>query len=115
MARGSIGRERMLSGVVGMTAHQPPTTGHQEDLNNELLAVSFCLSIDDFLIAIDDSIVNSKHGLRVFIKHLLIVDAAKTIAIKFSATLLCDFPFLASRLQRKNVIELINRVEKSWF
>lgn len=41
MARGSIGRERMLSGVVGMTAHQPPATGHQEDLNNELLAVSF--------------------------------------------------------------------------
>jgi hypothetical protein len=42
MARGSIGRERMLSGVVGITAHQPPATGHQEDLNNELLAVSFC-------------------------------------------------------------------------
>ena len=41
MARGSIGRERMLSGVVGISSHQPPATGHQEDLNNELLAVSF--------------------------------------------------------------------------
>lgn len=40
MARGSIGRERMLSGVVGISAHQPPASGHQEDLNNELLAVS---------------------------------------------------------------------------
>jgi hypothetical protein len=40
MARGSLGRERMMSGVVGIAAHQPPATGHQEDLNNELLAVS---------------------------------------------------------------------------
>lgn len=41
MARGSIGRERMLAGVVGISAHQPPASGgHQEDLNNELLAVS---------------------------------------------------------------------------
>lgn len=40
MARGSIGRERMLSGVVGISSHQPPAAGHQEDLNNELLAVS---------------------------------------------------------------------------
>jgi hypothetical protein len=41
MARGSIGRERMLTSVVGISAHQqPPGTGLQEDLNNELLAVS---------------------------------------------------------------------------
>lgn len=40
MARGSLGRERMLSGVVGISAHQPPASAHQEDLNNELLAVS---------------------------------------------------------------------------
>ena len=33
MARGTIGRERMVSNVIG---------AHQEDLNNELLAVSFC-------------------------------------------------------------------------
>lgn len=46
MARGSIGRERMLSGVVGINAHQPPPAGHQEDLNNELLAVS--CSVPDF-------------------------------------------------------------------
>lgn len=38
-ARGSIGRDRMLSGVVSISA-QPPPSGHQEDLNNELLAVS---------------------------------------------------------------------------
>jgi hypothetical protein len=40
MARGSIGRERMISGVVGgiTTSHQSPA--HQEELNNELLAVS---------------------------------------------------------------------------
>jgi hypothetical protein len=37
MARGSLGRERILSGVVG--AHQQPGA-LQEDLNNELLAVS---------------------------------------------------------------------------
>lgn len=40
MARGSIGRERMMSGVVGISAHQPPASGHQEDLNNELNKVS---------------------------------------------------------------------------
>ena len=45
MARGSIGRERMLSGVVGISAHQPPASGHQEDLNNELLAVSWLSSL----------------------------------------------------------------------
>jgi hypothetical protein len=39
MARGSIGRERMLTSVVGISAHQPPGTGLQEDLNNELLVV----------------------------------------------------------------------------
>jgi hypothetical protein len=38
MARGSIGRERMLSGVVGNISHPPSAL--QEDLNNELLAVS---------------------------------------------------------------------------
>lgn len=38
MARGSIGRERMMSGVI--SAHQPPASGHQEDLNNELNKVS---------------------------------------------------------------------------
>lgn len=45
MARGSIGRERMISGVVGgiTTSHQSPA--HQEDLNNELLAVSLESSI----------------------------------------------------------------------
>lgn len=48
MARGSIGRERMLSGVVGISSHQPPPVGHQEDLNNELLAVSFQDSVADF-------------------------------------------------------------------
>lgn len=36
MARGSIGRERILSGVVGS---QPPNA-LQDDLNQELLAVS---------------------------------------------------------------------------
>lgn len=36
MARGSIGRERMISSV----GNQPPNA-LQEDLNNELLAVSF--------------------------------------------------------------------------
>lgn len=40
MARGSIGRDRMMSGVVGISAHQPPASGHQEDLNNELNKVS---------------------------------------------------------------------------
>lgn len=39
MARGSIGRERMISSV-GNLSHQPPNA-LQEDLNNELLAVSF--------------------------------------------------------------------------
>ncbi|CRK87517.1 CLUMA_CG001318, isoform A [Clunio marinus] len=40
MARGSIGRDRILSGVVGLSTHQqPPTSAHQEDLNNELLAL----------------------------------------------------------------------------
>jgi hypothetical protein len=54
MARGSLGRERMMSGVVGITAHQPPATGHQEDLNNELLAVSVVpLSIANLFHAID--------------------------------------------------------------
>lgn len=56
MARGSIGRERMLSGVVGITSHQPPTGGHQEDLNNELLAVSlsyFFVSLSDAIESID--------------------------------------------------------------
>lgn len=43
MARGSLGRERMLSGV-GIPSHQPPAGGHQEDLNNELLAVSVTVS-----------------------------------------------------------------------
>ena len=38
MARGSIGRERMISSV-GNLSHQPPNA-LQEDLNNELLAVS---------------------------------------------------------------------------
>jgi hypothetical protein len=39
MARGSIGRERMISGVVNSNlSHQPGVM--QEDLNNELLAVS---------------------------------------------------------------------------
>lgn len=36
MARGSIGRERIISGVVGS---QPPNA-LQDDLNKELLAVS---------------------------------------------------------------------------
>ena len=36
MARGSIGRERIISGVVG---NQPPNA-IQDDLNKELLAVS---------------------------------------------------------------------------
>lgn len=42
MARGSIGRERMISGVVSsnISSHQPPSA-LQEDLNNELLAVCF--------------------------------------------------------------------------
>ena len=42
MARGSIGRERILAGVVGSNnniSHQQPNA-LQEDLNNELLAVS---------------------------------------------------------------------------
>lgn len=38
MSRGSIGRERMISSV-GNLSHQPPNA-LQEDLNNELLAVS---------------------------------------------------------------------------
>jgi hypothetical protein len=44
MARGSIGRERILSGVVGNNniSHQQPNA-IQEDLNNELLAVSVTL------------------------------------------------------------------------
>lgn len=42
MARGSIGRERIVSGVLGidMPNHQMPATNHQEHvLNDELLAV----------------------------------------------------------------------------
>lgn len=39
MARGSIGRERVVTGVLGLN-HQTPVANHQEhDLNNELLAV----------------------------------------------------------------------------
>lgn len=41
MARGSIGRERMISGVGGISSsHQQQPGGHQEELNNELLQVS---------------------------------------------------------------------------
>jgi hypothetical protein len=90
MARGSIGRERMLSGVVGMGAHQPPTGGHQEDLNNELLAVSRNLSIHSFAVAFaikkgvhrHVGIINSHRDSSMLIKHLLIADAA---AIKISS------------------------------
>lgn len=38
MARGSIGRERIISG--GVVNNQPPNA-IQDDLNKELLAVSF--------------------------------------------------------------------------
>jgi hypothetical protein len=43
MARGSIGRDRMVSGVLGIDTqnHQQPAAHHQEhvQLNDELLAV----------------------------------------------------------------------------
>lgn len=47
MTRGSIGRERVVSGVLGLNSnHQTtPVANHQEhDLNNELLAVSQSIS-----------------------------------------------------------------------
>lgn len=47
MARGSIGRERMISGVGGISSsHQQQPGGHQEELNNELLQVSRQLFIE---------------------------------------------------------------------